>query len=133
MTKFEADDYLEIGESLSAALLITLWLYFLQRQMGRVFRCLAIGYRQSQRMQIQTVKQQFPLAEQHRRRHQVQGVDQSGLKILPYRRHPASDLDVFIAGGLPGESQCRLDSVSNKVESRSAFHHQGLTLIVSQN
>src|SRR5258708_48652 len=56
----------------------------LQREMSRVFRVLAIGYGESKRMQVQALKQRFTLAEEDRRRCKVQGVDQSGVQILPH-------------------------------------------------
>jgi hypothetical protein len=56
----------------------------LEREMSRVFRVLAIGYGESKRMQVQALKQRFTLAEEDRRRCKVQGVDQSGVQILPH-------------------------------------------------
>jgi hypothetical protein len=55
---------------------------------GSVFRCLAIGYRKSQRMQIQAVKQQFPLAVQHRQLNPVRGAiehDEIGQSVGDHR------------------------------------------------
>lgn len=58
---------------------------FLQREMSRVFRVLAIGYGESKRMHVQPLKQRFTLAEEDRHRYKVQGVDQSSLQVLPHR------------------------------------------------
>jgi hypothetical protein len=52
-------------------------LCFLEYKMGRVFRSLALGYGQSQRMKVQTLEQQFSLTEKNGYRRDVERVDQA--------------------------------------------------------
>src|SRR5260370_27604940 len=101
--------------------------------MSRVFRKIAIGHGKPKRTQIQFLKQQFPLTEQNRQRREMQGVDESGLQILPHCRDASSNLDVFMACCLLRALERFTDSAGHKVESCAAFHDQRLTLVMCQN
>src|SRR5271156_6506351 len=101
--------------------------------MSCVFRSFAIGYGKPKRTQIQPLKQRFPLTEQNRYRREMQGVDESGLEILPHCRDASSNLDVFIACGLLRALERLADSAGYKIESCPAFHDQRLTLVMCQN
>ncbi len=60
--------------------------------MGRVFCGLMFRHRKSQRRQIDPGEQSLTLTEGNRRKCQVEGIDQTGLQILPNRGNTASDL-----------------------------------------
>lgn len=50
-------------------------LRFLEHEMGRVFRCLALWYEKPQRMKVQTIEQQFSLTKKNGYRRDVKRVD----------------------------------------------------------
>ena len=50
-------------------------LRFLEHKMGCVFRSLAFGYGKPQRMEVQTIEQQFALTEKNGYRRDVERVD----------------------------------------------------------
>src|SRR5258708_39997914 len=101
-----------------------------EHNMRRVLRGFVLRHRKSQRGQVKTGKQCLTLTEGNRCKCKVERIDQPSLQILPHRRNTASDLAVLVTCCLFGEPERLLDSASDKVEGRPAFHRNRLTLAV---
>src|SRR5947208_4008213 len=92
-----------------------------------------LGARIAQRRQVDPRKERLTTAEQDRRDCDMHLVDEPRLEILAYRGRPAADLDIALARGLPGATECFLDSTGDEMEDGPAFHRDRFARVVRQH
>src|ERR1700730_14249243 len=63
----------------------------------------------------------------------MEGIDKPTGQIRPHGGKATPDFDVLITACLFREPQRLFDPAADKVEGRSAFHHERLALVVRQN
>src|SRR5580765_997850 len=86
-----------------------------------------------QSSQIEAGEERFTGTEQYRPYNEVQLIDEPGPQILSNRRRTAADANVEITGRSFCLFESRVNSLGDKVERRSARHHDWLSGMMSQD
>src|SRR3989442_9844767 len=60
-------------------------------------------------------------------------VDEARLEILAHRGHPAADLDIAAARGLPGATERFLNSAGDEMKDGPAFHRDRFARVMRQH
>src|SRR3984885_11268500 len=105
----------------------------LEHHMHRMLRRRVLRHRKSHRAQVQPGKQRLTFAQRNRSKRKMQRIDQPSLQILAHSGNTSADLNVLVPRRSFRQPQRLCDSPAHKVERRSAFHCQRLTLVMRQN